>query len=508
MRPESLDTRSPIQDTNAVAPASDAPLTDAKENAPGHPLVVVGDGWLAWQTVQAACNQTSQIAWIRHTTHTNTPRPNNPQRFAQLLRRSLRQPIESSVIRSAEGDRHTLDLWQQARQQATPDCDEEIPAQVEVLFGAPRFTGRNRLEVNGRTLTFRRAILALEPLAVEPEIEGLSDCGYRTPATIGELLAPPRCVAVLGDSGEACEWAQSLARLGSDVHLIVPGPGILPEEDPEAAALIHAQLECERVRLHVLGSPVVEPMGRRKAIVLGDGSQREKVLVDEILVCSPRRWQLDAFDFSAGRIETWRGQPIVGRRLQTSNSRVLAVGPLAGEAGSDASCGEAMVEVAVANALQPIPWAWLYRRFDVRWAPRVVRTDPQLVHVGMSVAEISARREQLHVEGEASMDDVLPGVPGKWRMLKVAVDRQTGNLEGVTAVATDPTPWIVPLTLLATQRLSWSALAAVIGCGPSHLDVLKRIATRLQMLIPPRWKRLREQFIACGTRFCRWISGK
>ena len=46
---------------------------------------------------------------------------------------------------------------------------------VDVYLGEARFTGRGTLSVEGRTLTFRKAVIATGARAVQPVIEGLAE---------------------------------------------------------------------------------------------------------------------------------------------------------------------------------------------------------------------------------------------------------------------------------------------------------------------------------------------
>ena len=62
--------------------------------------------------------------------------------------------------------------------------------------------------------------------------------------------------------------------------------------------------------------------------------------------------------------------------------------------------------------------------------------------------------------------------------MEVVIDRPSGRLAAVTAVAARAEQWIVPLELLLARRLTLAALADVVPCYPSRLELLKRIADR------------------------------
>src|SRR5439155_1754063 len=74
---------------------------------------------------------------------------------------------------------------------------------VDVFLGEGRFTGRATLEVDGRRLTFTRAVVATGARATAPPIPGLEDVGYLTNETVFWLTELPRRLAVEA-AGVAC----------------------------------------------------------------------------------------------------------------------------------------------------------------------------------------------------------------------------------------------------------------------------------------------------------------
>ncbi|MCZ6792947.1 MAG: FAD-dependent oxidoreductase, partial [Planctomycetota bacterium] len=68
---------------------------------------------------------------------------------------------------------------------------------VDVFLGHARFTGPDRLEVDGKTLRFRRAVIATGARAAAPPIPGLEDGRHLTNETIFTLTELPRRLAVI-----------------------------------------------------------------------------------------------------------------------------------------------------------------------------------------------------------------------------------------------------------------------------------------------------------------------
>src|SRR6266511_3779216 len=102
---------------------------------------------------------------------------------------------------------------------------------VDVFLGDARFTAPDRIEVDGNTLEFRRAIIATGARAAAPAIPGLADAGCLTNETVFDLTELPARLVVVGAGPIGCELAQAFARFGSAVTVVSTGAQVLPRED-------------------------------------------------------------------------------------------------------------------------------------------------------------------------------------------------------------------------------------------------------------------------------------
>ena len=86
---------------------------------------------------------------------------------------------------------------------------------VDVFLGEGRFTDRDTVEVGGRRLRFRKAVIATGARAAAPPIAGIEEAGYLTNETVFSLTDLPRRLAVIGAGPIGCELSQAFARFGS-----------------------------------------------------------------------------------------------------------------------------------------------------------------------------------------------------------------------------------------------------------------------------------------------------
>lgn len=150
---------------------------------------------------------------------------------------------------------------------------------VEVVFGAGRFTGPDRFEVAGRVLTARRFVLATGSRAAIPPLPGLDLVPYLSNENVFDLREPVPHLIVVGGGPIGVEMAQAFRRLGSAVDLLEAGPGILPREDADMAALVRQRLETEGVRFHC-NSRIASVEGKAGAIKLRIGGEDAEASVE------------------------------------------------------------------------------------------------------------------------------------------------------------------------------------------------------------------------------------
>src|SRR5205085_5854693 len=63
---------------------------------------------------------------------------------------------------------------------------------VDVFLGEGRFTGPDTVAVDGRTLRFKKAVIATGARAARPPVPGLAEAGFLTNETVFSLSTLPR----------------------------------------------------------------------------------------------------------------------------------------------------------------------------------------------------------------------------------------------------------------------------------------------------------------------------
>jgi pyruvate/2-oxoglutarate dehydrogenase complex dihydrolipoamide dehydrogenase (E3) component len=341
---------------------------------------------------------------------------------------------------------------------------------VDVFLGQGVFTGADTLAVAGQTLRFRRAVIATGARAKRPDIPGLAEISFLTNESVFRLTALPPRLAVIGAGPIGCELAQAFARLGAKVLLLDHNPRILNREDADAADLVRAALERDGVEI-VLSATLERVEWRSGGKVLRIAPLALEREVDEILVGAGRQPNVEGLGLvTAGvKYDPQRGVT-VDDHLRTSNRRIYAAGDVCSRF-QFTHAADAMARIVVQNALF-LPWA----RVSALTIPWCTYTEPELAHVGLSLAEAEKQKVAIDVftlplaeVDRAVLDGEMEG------FVRVLVRKGTDRLLGCTIVSAHAGEMIGEVSLAMTHRLGLRKLANTIHPYPTQAEALRKL---------------------------------
>jgi pyruvate/2-oxoglutarate dehydrogenase complex dihydrolipoamide dehydrogenase (E3) component len=347
-------------------------------------------------------------------------------------------------------------------------------AGVDVFLGDGRFVSPDAIEVGGKRLRFRRAVIATGGRAAEPSIPGLSAAGFRTNETIFNLTELPGRLVVIGGGPIGCEMSQSFARFGSRVTHLVQEGHVLSREDADAAEIVQKAMIADGVRFE-LGMKVVEVrhQGSEKIVVIERDGKRQEIPTDEILLAVGRAPNVEGLGLEAAGVRYGKQGVEVDDHLRTSNKNVYACGDVASRF-QFTHMADAQARIVIQNAL-----FFGRAKSSALTIPWCTYTTPEIAHVGMY--EKDAREKGLEAETLtihlADVDRaILDGADEGFLRVHVQKGSKEGKILGATLVAEHAGDMIGEICLAVTHGIGLDKIASVIHPYPTQGEVVKKAA--------------------------------
>jgi len=365
---------------------------------------------------------------------------------------------------------------------------------VDVFLGHARLTGPTSLEVGGKILHFKKAVIATGARAVHLPIKGLGEAGFLTNETVFSLTERPSRLAVIGGGPIGCEMAQAFHRLGSQVVLFHNNDHILDREDSAAAEIIQNRFVREGIRL-ILNSDLkeVETVDGEKVVRFEVDGVRDSIAVNEILVGVGRAPNVEDLDLKAAGVQydTRRGV-FVDDHLRTTNPAIFAAGDICMNY-KFTHTADAAARIVIQNALFKGS-----KKLSSLTIPWCTYTDPEIAHVGMYERDAAKKgiAVDTYVRSLAEVDRAMLDGEDEG-FVKIHVKKGTDKILGATIVAAHAGEMISELTLALVGKVGLGTLSGVIHPYPTQAEAIKQAAdafnrTRLTPLVK--------------TLFTKWLS--
>lgn len=357
---------------------------------------------------------------------------------------------------------------------------------VDVFLGRARFASADTVEVGGKLLRFKRAVIATGARAVAPDIDGLAEAGYLTNESVFTLTARPRRIAVIGAGPIGCELAQAFARLGSEVVLLHNSPHVLNREDGDAAAIVQNVFLREGISL-VLDATIQRVVRRGDDKVLAytaAASGAGEVAVDQIVVGAGRAPNVADLGLEqVGVAYDTRHGVQVDDHLRTTNARIFAAGDVC-MAHKFTHAADFAARIVIQNAL-----FFGRKKLSALTMPWCTYTDPEIAHVGLYEHEAQSRGVALDTFVIQLADVDRAVVDGEEEgFVKIHVRKGSDEILGATIVARHAGEMISEVTLAMVAKVGLGRLASVIHPYPTQAEAIRKAGdaynrTRLTPLV-------------------------
>jgi pyruvate/2-oxoglutarate dehydrogenase complex dihydrolipoamide dehydrogenase (E3) component len=342
---------------------------------------------------------------------------------------------------------------------------------IDIFLGEASFTGPHQIEVGGKKLNFKKAVIATGARPIMPPVPGLAESGALTNETIFELTELPARLAVVGGGPIGCELAQAFRRLGSEVTIIEMGAQFLPREDPDAAAILAEVFKAEGIKVKLSAMlEKVESNGAEKTLHLKVGEAKEIVIVDQILVGAGRAPNVDGLQLEKAGVQYDKFGVKVDDHLRTTNDDVFAVGDIAMQY-KFTHAADAAARIAIQNAL-----FWGRKKVSSLTIPWSTYTDPEIAHVGLYEKDAASQGLEVDtfVRNFRDVDRAL-AEGDTAGFVKIHVKKGTDKIVGATIIAGHAGEMIGEIAVAMAGGVGLKKLSGVIHPYPTQAEAIKQV---------------------------------
>ena len=339
---------------------------------------------------------------------------------------------------------------------------------VQVVREAARFVDDRTLASDSLRVEARKIVVATGSHAAVPPIPGLDSVPYLTNESLFDLTELPKRLLVLGGGPIGVELGQAFRRLGSEV-VIIEADTLLGREDPDAAAVVLAQLRADGVE--VMAACKATRVAAGPTLTVECDGQTRKVTGTHLLVAVGRKPSLDGLELDKAGVTTDRNGIVTDTSLRSSNKRVYAVGDAAGR-GQFTHLAGAHASLLVRRAVFALPV-----NADTLQVPRVTYCDPELAAIGLG--EVEARKahgDDIRIETFDFAENDRAIAEGDTRGFGKLITTKKGRVLGVTLVGRHAGDHIHLWSLVLSAGLKLSQLTSMVAPYPTRGEIGKRLA--------------------------------
>ena len=261
--------------------------------------------------------------------------------------------------------------------------------------------------------------------------------------------------------------------MGSDVTIIEMSDRFFDRADPDAAEVLQRSLVADGITIRL--STTLESVAKADGSVLlnlRSPGETEQIRVDEIVVATGRRANVEGLELEAAGVEHGRTGVRVNDSLQTSNPRIFASGDVC-LPYQFTHTADAASRIVIQNALFPGP----NKKFSRLVVPWCTYTDPEIAHVGLSLEDAHRRGTKLETY-EVPMSEVDRALTEGESdgFLKIHCTQGSDTIVGATVAARHAGEMISEITTAMVAGTGLGALSGVIHPYPTRAEAIRKAA--------------------------------
>jgi dihydrolipoamide dehydrogenase len=344
------------------------------------------------------------------------------------------------------------------------------------VHGTARLKGPHEVVVEtAEGITELKADAILLSTGSRPRIPDFAEPDGERVLTTRQAYPPPELpshLIVVGSGVTGVELVHMFSSFGCDVTLIVSRQQVLPQKDPEVAAVLEDDFLRRGVRL-LKGARAteIERTGDEVVVRCDDG---RVVTGSHVLLAIGAIPNSDGLCLDAAGVETDNGYVPINQHCQSNVEHIYAAGDLSGKL--PLSSVASMQGRKVAEHVMGLHTRE-HRHLDYDKAASAIFTEPEIADVGLAEAEAFATGRKLRVTKvpfSSSAKALIEGDPRGF--VKILSDPATGVVLGGSIVGRNAAELISVLALAVTAGLRVTDIVESLLVHPALAEALSEAA--------------------------------
>tara|TARA_B100000965_G_scaffold406790_1_gene448684 strand:+ start:74915 stop:76279 length:1365 start_codon:yes stop_codon:yes gene_type:complete len=334
-------------------------------------------------------------------------------------------------------------------------------ASVDEICGTGQIADSHTVEVDGKTYTAKRILIATGGYPVMPEIPGIGQVITSDEALDLEML--PERIVIVGGGYIAVEFAGIFNAAGVEVHLVVRGDNILRGFDDAIRNSLRDEMSKKGVSIHSETQVTsIEKCDGAYTLNLNPSGTMD---VDVVMYATGRQPNTASLGLDALGVETnERGAIVVDGTSKTTVDSIYAIGDVTDRVNLTPIAlqeGMAVAETLFGNQSVGV---------DYTNIASAVFSQPPAGTVGLSESEARVNHDvDIYMSQFRPMKYSLSG-RNEFAMMKLVVDNKTDRVLGCHMVGTDAPEIIQGFAVALKCGATKAQFDATIGIHPTAAE--------------------------------------
>lgn len=345
---------------------------------------------------------------------------------------------------------------------------------IEVIYGAAQLKGKNELVIDtGEKLISREADAIVLATGSRPRVPDWYKPDGEKILLTRDVYPPPETpehIVIIGSGVTGVEMTHLFSSLGSQVTLLVSRQHVLPDKDPEVAAILEEDFEARRINL-LKGARASDLNKNSDGSLTVQCEDGRRISASHVLLAIGNLPNSENLGLDNAGIETNGGHVLVDHHLRTNIPNIYAAGDLVGKLHLSSVAitqGKKIAEHAMGLNVD-----LEHRHIDYDKAPLAIFTDPEIADVGLAEVDAFSEGRKVRVTKVPFFVSARALIQGDTRgFVKIISDPATGEVLGGSIVGRYASEMIGLVSLAVNSSLKVTDLAESMSVHPSLVEVV------------------------------------